>query len=134
MIKDIEILDFCNEYITIINDKLNELKSRQDEFGNIINPKNNKPSDKIRFAVGYKRDEVNKIWKFFESDNFADIKGVTNYIISNVIKIPNFKFPKISIETNGIYAGMIDTYDGVDYEIPYIVIFKITLIKEKVNL
>ncbi len=51
MIKDKEILDFCNEYITIINDKLNELKNRQDEFGNIINPKDNKPSNKIRFSV-----------------------------------------------------------------------------------
>jgi len=131
MIKDKEILDFCNEYITIINDKLNEIKNRQDEFGNIINLENNKPSKQIKFAVGYKRDEINKIWKFFESDNFADIKCVVNYINSNVVKIPNFKFPKIHVETNGFYAGMIDTHDGFDYEIPYIVVFEITLIKEK---
>jgi len=129
MIKDKEILDFCNEYITIINDKLNELKNRQDEFGNIINPKDNKPSNKIRFSVKHRTSEINNIWKFFVSDNLADIKNVIDYINSNLIEIPTFKFPRVSIETNELYAGMFDTYDGVEYQIPYLVYVNITLIR-----
>jgi len=129
MIIDKEILDFCDEYITIINDKLNELKNRQDDFGNIINPKDNKPSNKIRFTVGYKRDEINKIWELFESDNLADIKNVIDYINSNLTEIPTFKFPRVSIATNDLYAGMFDTYDGVEYQIPYLVYVNITLIR-----
>jgi hypothetical protein len=129
MIIDKEILDFCDEYITIINDKLNELKNRQDDFGNIINPKDNKPSNKIVLNKVYRTSEINNIWKFFVSDNLADIKNVIDYINSNLTEIPTFKFPRVSIATNDLYAGMFDTYDGVEYQIPYLVYVNITLIR-----
>jgi len=122
MIEDKEILDFCIETSHEINIRLQDIISRMDELGNI--------KDKIRFSFSYRYENINKIWELLSSGNIANIKQISDYIIPNIIDIPKYKFPKISIETNDIYAGMIDTYDGVDYQIPYIIYVNITLIKK----
>lgn len=133
MIEDKEILDFCIETSQEINIRLQDIISRMDKLGNITDYaelRTIKQPNKIRFSFSYRYENINKIWELLSSDNIANIKQIFDYIIPNIIDIPKYKFPKISIETNDIYAGMIDTYDGVDYQIPYIVYVNITLIKK----
>ena len=133
MIEDKEILDFCIETSHEINIRLQDIISRMDELGNItdyVELRTIKQPNKIRFSFSYRYENINKIWELLSSGNIANIKQISDYIIPNIIDVPKYKFPKISIETNDIYAGMIDTYDGVDYQIPYIVYVNITLIKK----
>ena len=133
MIEDKEILDFCIETSHEINIRLQDIISRMDELGNItdyVELRTIKQPNKIRFSFSYRYENINKIWELLSSGNIANIKQISDYIIPNIIDVPKYKFPKISIETNDIYAGMIDTYDGVDYQIPYIIYVNITLIKK----
>jgi hypothetical protein len=133
MIEDKEILNFCIETLYEINIRLEDIISRMDELGNITNYdklRKIKQSNKIRFSFSFRYENPNKIWKLLSSDNIDNIKQIFDYISPNIIYVPKYKFPKISIETNDTYTGMIDTYGGVDYQIPYIVYVNITLIKK----